>query len=65
MWLYLSGTAETKLEPDVKHEIKTEQVISDTSKELLKVFESLPIRERVKLLNMVYEFEEDYRNKEK
>lgn len=39
--------------------------MSDTSKELLKVFESLPIRERVKLLNMVYEFEEDYRNKEK
>lgn len=47
---------------NIKPEIKTEQAISDTSKELLKVFESLPMRERVKLLNVVYDFEEQYRN---
>lgn len=45
---------------NIKPEIKTEQAISDTSKELLKVFESLPMRERVKLLNIVYNFEEQY-----
>lgn len=43
-------------------EIKTIQSINDTSKELLEVFESLPMRERVKLLNVVYDFEEQYRN---
>lgn len=42
-------------------EIKTIQSINDTSKELLEVFESLPMRERVKLLNVVYDFEEQYR----
>lgn len=46
---------------NIKPEIKTEQAISDTSKELLEVFESLPMRERVKLLNAVYDFEEQYR----
>ncbi len=42
-------------------EIKTIQSINDTSKELLEVFESLPMRERVKLLNAIYDFEEQYR----
>lgn len=45
---------------NIKPEIKAEQAISDTSKELLEVFESLPMRERVKLLNIVYNFEEQY-----
>lgn len=43
-------------------EIKMIQSINDTSKELLEVFESLPMRERIKLLNAVYDFEEQYRN---
>lgn len=44
-----------------KNEAELEKVISDTSKELLNVFESLPMRERIKLLNIVYDFEEKYR----
>ncbi len=35
--------------------------ISETSKEMLEIFEGLPMRERVKLLSMVYEYEENYR----
>lgn len=54
----LKGNENSK---NIKPEIKTEQAISDTSKELLEVFESLPMRERVKLLNAVYDFEEQYR----
>ena len=49
----ISGTEKTESEP--------EQVISDISKELLNVFESLPMRECIKLLNIVYDFEEKYR----
>lgn len=44
--------------PELK--VKTEQPTGETAKELLKVFESLPMRERVKLLNIVYNFEEQY-----
>lgn len=36
-------------------------VIKETTKELIKVFENLPTRERIKLLNIVYEYEEKYR----
>ena len=35
-------------------------VINETTKELIEVFESLPTRERIKLLNIVYDFEEQY-----
>ena len=52
-----STEAEMKSESDNQ----TEQVMSETSKELLEVFESLPMRERIKLLNIVYDFEEKYR----
>ena len=57
----VSGTEKTEAKSNIKTETKPEQVISDTSKELLDVFESLPMRERIKLLNMVYDFEEKYR----
>ncbi len=46
--------------PELK--VKVEQPMGETAKELLEVFESLPMRERVKLLNVVYDFEEQYRN---
>ena len=39
-----------------------EQAISDITKEIIKISESLPMRERVKLLSVIYDFEEDYRN---
>lgn len=49
-------------EPKTKTENVPEQtVINETTKELIEVFESLPTRERVRLLNMVYDFEEQYR----
>lgn len=38
-----------------------EQDMSENAKELLKVFESLPSREQIKLLGMVFEFEEKYK----
>lgn len=57
----VSGTAEAESKPDINPKVTTEQAMSDTSKELLEIFESLPMRERIKLLNMVYDFEEKYR----
>lgn len=49
-------------EPKTETENVPEQiVINETTKELIEVFESLPTRERVRLLNMVYDFEEQYR----
>lgn len=38
----------------------TEQDVSDITKEIIKISESLPIRERVKLLSVIYDFEENY-----
>lgn len=43
-------------------EIKGDTEISDTAKELVRILESLPIKERTRLMNMVYDFEEDYKN---
>lgn len=40
----------------------TEQDISDITREIIKVSESLPMRERVKLLGIIYDFEENYYN---
>lgn len=42
-----------------------ELAISENAKELLEVFESLPKREQIKLLSMVFEFEEKYRTSNK
>lgn len=55
-----ASSIETEMK--MKSDNQAEQAMSETSKELLAVFESLPMRERVKLLNMVYDFEEKYRN---
>ena len=40
----------------------TEQYVSDITKEIIKISESLPMRERVKLLGVIYDFEENYHN---
>lgn len=40
----------------------TEQDVSDITKEIIKISESLPMRERVKLLGVIYDFEENYHN---
>lgn len=57
----LGSTAESKSEMDNT----SKYVLSENEEELLRIFKSLPKRERVRLLNMVYEFEEDYKRKEK
>jgi len=48
----------------IKHEsncIKNE--LSETAAELIRVFEMLPVKEKVRLLNMVYAYEDEYVNK--
>lgn len=52
-----STMIESKSEPN----IQSEQTMSDITKEIVKISKSLPMKEQVKLLNMVYEFEENYR----
>ncbi|MDE6780601.1 MAG: helix-turn-helix domain-containing protein [Ruminococcus sp.] len=46
-------------------EIKSGANLSGNEKELVRIFESLPIKEQIKLMNMVYEFDETYRNHDK
>lgn len=44
------------------NEINTlKQTVSEITREIIEISESLPIRERVKLLNMVYDFEDKYK----
>lgn len=38
--------------------------IGETSEELLRVFQKLPIKERIKLMNIVYAYEDEYFKKE-
>ena len=54
------NNGETSKEPQTES-ISKQTVINETTKELIGVFESLPTRERIRLLNMVYDFEEQYR----
>lgn len=42
-------------------EIKNDNDLSENAKELVKVFESLPVKEQIRLMNIVYDFEEQYR----
>lgn len=49
-------TSETKSKPNGK----PEQDMSDITKEIIKISESLPMKEQVRLLNMIYDFEEQY-----
>ncbi len=44
---------------------KSNTILSETEEELLNVFKKLPTRERVKLLNIVYDFEEKYKKSNK
>ncbi len=52
-----STITESKLEPN----IQSKQTMSDITKEIVKISESLPIKEQVKLLSIIYNFEEQYR----
>lgn len=55
------NTSSTETEMKMKADNQTEQAMSETSKELLGVFESLPMRERIKLLSVIYDYEEEYK----
>lgn len=46
-------------------EIQTGTNLSDNAKELVRIFESLPVKEQIRLMNMVYDFDETYRNHDK
>lgn len=55
-----SSSASKEPKTETKN-VPEQTVINETTKELIEVFESLPTRERVRLLNMVYDFEEQYK----
>lgn len=38
--------------------------MGETSEELLRVFQRLPVKERIKLMNIVYAYEDEYSKKE-
>lgn len=56
-----STITETKTKPDIQSIVQPKQNISDITKEIIKVSESLPMKEQVRLLSMIYNFEEQYR----
>lgn len=41
-------------------EIKSDTDLSENAQELIRVFESLPTKEQIRLMNIVYDFEEQY-----
>ncbi len=43
-------------------EIKSDNELSKNAQELIKVFERLPTKEQIRLMNMVYDFEDQYQN---
>jgi len=55
----INGSSDSK--ESKTENISKQAVINETTKELVEVFESLPTRERIKLLNIVYDYEENYR----
>lgn len=55
----IGETSESKVKAKV--DVTSESILSEDEEELLRVFKSLPKRERVRLLNIVYDYEENYR----
>lgn len=48
----------------IKHENnihKNDIKLNDNTKELVRIFESLPVKEQIRLMNIVYDYEEQYR----
>ncbi len=56
-----SGTITIKSATETESAALSESMLSENEEEILKVFKSLPTRERVKLLSIIYDFEEQYR----
>ena len=49
---------------EIKHENnihKNDIKLNDNTKELVRIFESLPVKEQIRLMNIVYDYEEQYR----
>ena len=42
---------------------KKETVMKETTKELVRIFEALPTKEQIRLLNIAYDYEEKYQSK--
>lgn len=65
---YLVNGVENNLTVNNGAEIDTIQnndiSMGETSEELLRVFQKLPVKERIKLMNIVYAYEDDYSKKE-
>lgn len=65
---YLVNGVENNLNINNGAEIDTIQnndiFMGETSEELLRVFQRLPIKERIKLMNIVYAYEDEYSKKE-
>ncbi|MDE5584618.1 MAG: helix-turn-helix domain-containing protein [Ruminococcus sp.] len=55
------STGLTATETKSKPTGNPEQDMSDITKEIVKISESLPMKEQVRLLNMIYDFEEEYK----
>ncbi len=53
----INGSAEIKSEVDAPSKFS----LSENEEELLKIFKGLPAKERIKLLSIIYDFEEQYR----
>lgn len=49
-----------------KHiEIKGDSALSTNTRELIRIFEKLPLKEQIRLMNIVYDFEEQYEKSNK
>lgn len=57
----MMNTDSTAKEVISKFNSNPEQNMSDITKEIVKISESLPMKEQVKLLSMIYDFEEQYK----
>lgn len=55
------STGLTATETKSESNVKPEQDMSDITKEIVKISENLPMKEQVRLLNMIYDFEEQYK----
>ncbi|MCM1232050.1 MAG: helix-turn-helix domain-containing protein [Ruminococcus flavefaciens] len=61
----ITNAVPSKKESEDKELCSSELAISENAKELLEVFENLPKREQIKLLSIVFDFEEKYRETHK
>lgn len=54
------GTVTIMKNEEEQSNTQQKQGISDITKEIIRISESLPMREQIKLMNLIYDFEEQY-----